>query len=114
MLTIWHNPRCRKSRETLSLIESAGLKVMIRKYLDDAPEYDEILTILSELGFDDPRSLMRRGEKAYKEMGLKSETLAEKLVLAMAENPILIERPIVSNGMQAVIGRPPDAVKTLF
>ena len=114
MLTIWHNPRCRKSRETLVLIEAAGIDVTIRKYLDDAPNHEEIKSILTQLGFDDPRSLMRRGEATYKEMGLKSASSAPKLIEAMVNNPILIERPVVTNGTQAIIGRPPEAVKTLF
>ena len=114
MLTIWHNPRCRKSRETLALIEAAGFDINIRKYLDDGPSREEILSILSQLGFEDPRLLMRRGEKIYKEKALKSEESVEKLVQSMVENPILIERPIVSNGVKAVIGRPPEGVKALF
>ena len=114
MLTIWHNPRCRKSRETLALIETAGIDVTIRKYLDDVPSREEIFDILSQLGFDHPRSLMRRGEKIYKELALKSEESVEKLVQYIVENPILIERPIVSNDEIAVIGRPPEGVKTLF
>lgn len=114
MLTIWHNPRCRKSRETLALIETAGVDVTIRKYLDDAPRVDEITSILAQLGFDDPRSLMRRGEAVYKEMGLKSVTSGDEIVQAMAEHPILIERPVVTNGTRAIIGRPPEAVNALI
>ena len=114
MLTIWHNPRCRKSRETLALIQAAGIEVTIRKYLDDAPNQVEITSILEQLGFDDPRSLMRRGEKLYKEMELKSVSSAPKLVEFMANHPILIERPIVTNNVKAIIGRPPETVKTLF
>ena len=114
MPTIWHNPRCRKSRETLALIETEGVGVNIRRYLDDAPSREEIFEILSQLGFDHPRLLMRRGEKTYKELALKSEESVEKLVQFMTENPILIERPIVSNGIKAIIGRPPESVKTLF
>ena len=114
MLTIWHNPRCRKSRETLALIEAAGVSVTIRRYLDDTPSGEDILDILSQLEFDHPRLLMRREEAVYKELALKSEESVDKLVQFMAENPILIERPIVSNGLKAVVGRPPESVKTLF
>jgi len=114
MHTIWHNPRCRKSRETLALIEEAGVDVTVRKYLDDAPTQDEIKAILAQLGFDDPRQLMRRGEAIYKDMELRSVTSAQKLLLAMSNHPILIERPVVSNGTKAVIGRPPERVKQLF
>lgn len=114
MLTIWHNPRCRKSRETLALIEAAGVKVTLRKYLEDAPNRDEITSILVQLGFDDPRSLMRRGEAIYKEMDMKSVTSGDKLVQAMVDHPILIERPMVTNGTQAIIGRPPEAVNAFL
>lgn len=114
MLTIWHNPRCRKSRESLALIEAAGADVTIRKYLEEVPSRAEITSILAQLGFDDPRALMRRGERIYKDLALKTVISPEKLVQAMVENPILIERPVVFNGTEAVIGRPPEAVKTLL
>jgi len=114
MLMLWHSPRCRKSRETLTLIEAAGAKVSVRLYLEDVPSVAELKDILAQLGFDDPRSLMRRGEAVYKEQGLKSVSSNAALVKAMAEHAILIERPVVSNGEQAVIGRPPEAVKILL
>ncbi len=114
MLTIWHNPRCRKSRETLALIEGAGTAVTIRRYLDDAPTAVEIQNILKQLGFEDPRKLMRKGEAIYKEHGMKTVTDGDILVRYMAENPILIERPVVTNGKTAIIGRPPEAVKSLL
>lgn len=114
MLTIWHNPRCRKSRETLALIEDAGVPVTCRKYLENAPERDEILSVLAQLGFEDPRSLIRKRERIYKEMDLKSVKSAEILIDAMVNHPILIERPVVFDGKKACIGRPPEVVKTLF
>lgn len=114
MLTIWHNPRCRKSRETLAIIEEGETPVTIRKYLDDAPSTAEVQDILNQLGFDDPRLLMRKGERIYKEQGFKTVTDAALLVKAMVENPILIERPIVTNGKTAILGRPPEAVKSLL
>jgi len=114
MLTIWHNPRCRKSRETLAIIEASGKVVTIRRYLDDAPTQQELTDILARLGFDDPRALMRRGEAIYKDLGLKSVTESPLLIKAMAENPILIERPVVVADQKAVLGRPPEAVKALF
>ena len=114
MLTIWHNPRCRKSRETLALIEAAGVDVSIRKYLEDTPDKTEITSALAQLGFEEPRKLMRKGEKIYKEMELKTVESDSKLIAAMAENPILIERPIVFDDVKAVLGRPPEAVKVLF
>lgn len=114
MLTIWHNPRCRKSRETLALLEASGKTVTIRRYLEDEPTAEEIRDILQQLEFDHPRQLMRRGEGIYKALGLKSVADAALLVTAMAENPILIERPVVSNGRKAYLGRPPEAVKPLL
>ena len=114
MRTIWHNPRCRKSREPLALIEAAGVPVTCRKYLDESPDRDDILSVLSQLGFEDPRALMRKGERIYKEMELKTVTSADVLIDAMVNHPILIERPVVFTGSQACIGRPPEAVKALF
>ena len=114
MLTIWHNPRCRKSRETLALLESSGKAITIRKYLEDAPSVKELTEILKQLGFEDPRALMRRGEAIYKVKNLKSEVDSAVLVKTMAENPILIERPVVTNGQEAVLGRPPEAVKAIL
>lgn len=114
MLTIWHNPRCMKSRQTLALIEAAGVDVKVRKYLDEVPSADEVTAVLAQLDFEDPRSLMRRGESIYKELELKSESSGVKLVQAMIDHPILIERPIVTDGVRAIIGRPPEAVKALL
>jgi len=114
MLTIWHNPRCRKSREALALLETSGHDFTIRRYLEDWPTEAELTDILNQLGFEDPRLLMRRGEVIYKEQGLKSVSDTTQLVKAMAEYSILIERPIVTNGQEAVLGRPPEAIKALF
>lgn len=114
MLIIWHNPRCSKSRQTLALLEESGLPHEVRRYLEEAPSLEEIKTVMAQLGLDDPRGMMRRGEVSYKTLGLKTVTAAESLLSVMAENPILIERPIVSNGKTAIIGRPPEAVKSLF
>lgn len=113
-LTIWHNPRCSKSRQTLALLEEAGAKVTILRYLDSAPALSEITDMFNQLGLTDPRDMMRTGEAIYKELGLKTETKPEALLAAMAEHVILIERPIVSNGRRAVIGRPPESVKDLL
>ena len=114
MLTIWHNPRCRKSRETLAILESSDHEIIIRLYLEDTPTIEELSNVLNQLGFNDPRALMRRGETIYKEKNLKSVTDSTLLLKAMAENPILIERPVVTNGQKAYLGRPPEAVKALF
>lgn len=113
-LTIYHNPRCSKSRQTLALIEAAGESPKIVKYLDEPLSQAAIRGLLSRLGFDGPRDMMRTGEAVYKEMELKQVSDEESLISAMATHPKLIERPIVDNGSKAIIGRPPEAVKALL
>lgn len=108
-LTIWHNPRCSKSRQTLALLEENGHAPTVRLYLEDAPSADEIKTALKTLGMDDARALMRTKEAEYKEQGL-AEKAGDALVDAMAATPKLIERPIVFKGAKAAIGRPPEQV----
>ncbi|NRG19632.1 arsenate reductase (glutaredoxin) [Rhizobiales bacterium] len=109
-VTIWHNPRCSKSRETLALLEGKGVHPHVREYLKDTPNEADIRSALYALGFDDPRKLMRTGEALYKEMKLAEVTNPDILVAAMASNPILIERPVVFSGGKAMLGRPPEAV----
>ncbi|MEP6344040.1 MAG: arsenate reductase (glutaredoxin) [Maricaulaceae bacterium] len=113
-LTIYHNPRCSKSRQTLGLIEAAGQTADIILYLETPPSAEEIKSLLKKLGFDDPRALMRKGEAIYKVLGLKDEQNADVLIKAMAENPKLIERPIVVKGEKAILGRPPESVNALI
>ncbi|MYM57420.1 arsenate reductase (glutaredoxin) [Thalassovita mangrovi] len=107
MITIWHNPRCSKSRQTLALIEDRG--VTIRKYLEDAPSADEIRAARDMLGVK-AIDMMRVKEAHFKELGLSKSDDDEALIAAMAENPVLIERPIVFSDGKAAIGRPPEAV----
>ncbi|MDX5365932.1 MAG: arsenate reductase (glutaredoxin) [Alphaproteobacteria bacterium] len=108
--TIYHNPRCSKSRQTLSLLEERGLDPLIVDYLKAPPSAVELQAILKKLKMK-PRDLMRKGEATYKELRLDNEKLTdEKLIRAMVENPILIERPIVVMGAKARIGRPPESV----
>ena len=109
-LTIWHNPRCSKSRSALALLEEQGLAPNVVLYLETPPTEDEIAAALKALK-KAPRDIIRKSEDAYKSLDLADETLSDAaLVKAMAENPILIERPIVFNGRKAAIGRPPEAV----
>lgn len=111
-LTIWHNPRCSKSRQVLALIEDSGADVTIRKYLEDAPSVSEIEAARDALGL--PLSgFVRRGEKLFRELGLKEANEAE-LLDAMATHPILIERPIVFQDNKAVLGRPPESVQAFL
>ncbi|HDS6399671.1 TPA: arsenate reductase (glutaredoxin) [Morganella morganii subsp. morganii] len=109
-VTIWHNPRCSKSRETLALLEENGVSPAVMLYLDTPPSVAEIKTVLRELKFDDARKLMRTKEALYSELGLATVTDQEALIQAMHDNPKLIERPIVIKGKQARLGRPPEQV----
>lgn len=109
-ITIFHNPRCSKSRQTLQLLQGQGIEPNVRLYLEDSPSADEIKDILKKLGIS-PRELLRKGEDAYKENNLSNKELSdEALINAMVEFPKLMERPIVINGDQAKLGRPPEQV----
>jgi arsenate reductase len=110
---IWHNPRCSKSRQTLALLEENGVEAEVVKYLDATPDADGIKAVLKLLGIS-ARELMRTKEDIYKALDLKNEADEEKLIQAMAENPKLIERPIVIKGNKAVLGRPPEKVLELI
>ncbi|NVK75338.1 MAG: arsenate reductase (glutaredoxin) [Oceanospirillaceae bacterium] len=113
MTTIFHNPRCSKSRQTLQLLEDNNIKADIRLYLQDAPSIDELETLLKQLDIT-PLELMRTKEAIYKELGLNKESTDAERLKAMHENPSLIERPIVVHGNKAKIGRPPEDVLALF
>lgn len=114
MLTIYHNPRCSKSRQTLSLIEENGHTPTIIRYLETPLSASDIRQLLSMLKLT-ARDIIRKGEDAYKEAGLADITLSEEaLINAIAQHPKLLERPIVSKGEQAIIGRPPENVLTLL
>ena len=104
-ITIWHNPRCSKSRAALTLLEERKEDFDIYKYLDENPTTQEISELLQKLGIT-PRELMRTKEDIYKELNLKEENDDKKLIEAMANNPKLIERPIFIKGNRATIGRP--------
>jgi len=108
-ITIWHNPRCGKSREALKLLEEKGHGVTIYKYLEEKPSVAEIKEVLKLLGIS-PRELMRTKEEIYKELKLKDVSDDEALIQAMSEHQKLIERPIVVRDFKAVIGRPPSLI----
>jgi len=112
-LTIWHNPRCSKSRETLALLRGRGLAPELRLYLQDPPDAQELRAALSALGLP-AAGLLRRREKRLRELGLGPDSPEPALIAAMAENPILIERPVVFSGARAAIGRPPEAVLSIL
>ena len=110
VVTIYHNPRCSKSRQTLALLEEKGVEPKIVEYLKTPPTTAELKRILKNLGLK-PRDILRKGEAVYAELGLKDGTQTDdELLTLMVENPILIERPIVVAGDHAAIGRPPEAV----
>ena len=109
-VTIYHNPRCSKSRQTLELLRGRGIEPLIVEYLKEPPDARRLDGILTRLDLE-PRDLMRKKEAPYRELGLDDPGLSRAaLIQAMAENPILIERPIVVTGNKAAIGRPPEAV----
>ena len=109
-ITIFHNPRCSKSRATLALLEERGIEPEVRLYLQDPPDAAELAGILDLLG-KSPRELMRKGEAEYREQGLADESLSdEALIAAMTAAPRLIERPIVLANGKAAVGRPPESV----
>ena len=113
-ITIYHNPRCSKSRKTLELIRSKGIKPVIIEYLKNPPSRKKLKEILAMLKLE-PRQLMRTNEDVFKEKGLDNPSLSkDQLVSAMVENPILIERPIVIAKGKAVIGRPPENVLSII
>jgi len=108
MITIWHNPRCSKSRQTLAMVEAKG-EVTVRRYLEDAPSLQELTEVQALLGVP-VIDMMRPKEALFKEMGLSKSDDDTTLLAAMAENPKLIERPIVLAKGKAALGRPPEAV----
>lgn len=114
MTTIYHNPRCSKSRETLALLEQQGISPEVVLYLQTPPSNETIKTLLNQLGMASARELMRTKEDIYKELDLKSEPNEDALIEAMTANPKLIERPIVIHNDKAKIGRPPESVLELF
>ncbi|MAM60711.1 arsenate reductase (glutaredoxin) [Maritimibacter sp. UBA3975] len=108
-VTIWHNPRCTKSRETLALLEARGIAPSVRKYLEDAPTEEEIRAALAALGLP-AIDAMRTKEAEFKAAGLTRDTDEATLIAAMAQTPKLIERPIVFANGTARLGRPPEQV----
>lgn len=110
MTTIYHNPRCSKSRETLQLLQDRGITPDVVLYLETPPDAKTLKDLLKKLGLK-PRQLMRQKEAEYKAMGLQDESLQDdQLIAAMVECPKLIERPIVVHGKKAALGRPPELV----
>lgn len=112
-VTIYHNPRCSKSRATLALLEARGLAPVVVNYLDTPPSRAELEDILRKLGIT-ARQLVRDKETAWAESGLADVSDEARILDALVTWPVLIERPIVVHGERAVIGRPPSKVEELF
>lgn len=112
-VVIWHNPRCSKSRNALNLLEEKNINSKVFKYLETNPTKEDISNILKQLDIN-AKDLLRSGEDVYKELNLKDEDDENKLILAMAENPILIQRPIIIKGEKAVIARPIENLELLL
>ncbi len=112
-MKIYHNPRCRKSRESLNLLNEREIKPEIVEYLKDNPSFDELRSIVAKLGIKS-FELIRKGEQVFKENYKGKDLTDDEWIQAMVDNPILIERPIVVKGDRAVIGRPPEKVLTLI
>jgi arsenate reductase len=112
--TMYHNPRCSKSRQTLALLEENGIQPELRLYLESPPSAAELVDVLGKLSLS-PRQLLRKGEAAYTGAGLDDQAKPDtEVIAAMVAQPILIERPIVVRGARAVLGRPPENVLDLI
>ena len=109
-ITIWHNPRCSKSREAVTIADENNAEAEIVKYLDENLTKEDLKNTLKLLGFSSAREWMRTKEAIYKELNLKNETDEEKLIEAMVAHPKLIERPVIIKGDKAIIGRPTSVI----
>lgn len=111
--TIYHNPRCTKSRETLRLLQDKGIEPRVIEYLKEPPTAAQLKTLVAQLGIK-PEQLVRKGEEIFKTTYAGKSLSDAQWIEAMAKNPILIERPIVVSGKRAVLGRPPENVLQLL
>lgn len=110
-VTIYHNPRCSKSRETLALLQQHGVEPQVVRYLEQAPDETTLRQLMQALGMNSPREMMRRKEAEYQALGLDDPALSEEqLLAALAAHPKLLERPIVVAQGKARLGRPPEQV----
>ena len=112
-MTIYHNPRCSKSREALSILQNKKCEIEIIEYLKTPLNTPQINALLKQLHLK-PIDIIRTKEQCFSELGLSKTSTDAELIKAMAENPILIERPIVTDSKRAIIGRPPESVLKLL
>jgi arsenate reductase (glutaredoxin) len=112
-ITIYHNPRCSKSREALALLRDQDVEPQVIEYLKDNPTRADVEQLMTLLGIKFPKAMMRTGEPAFRELAL-GDANDDELIDAMVAHPILIERPIIIKGDKAVIGRPPQRLLELL
>ena len=112
-MIIYHNTRCRKSRETLEIIRNKGIEPDIVEYLKEPLTVDQLKDLVQKLGIN-ASDLLRKGEAIYKEEFKGKDLSEEEWLYAMAEHPVLMERPVVVKGDKAVLGRPPENVNNLL
>jgi arsenate reductase len=113
-VTIYHNPRCSKSRETLSLLEENGHQPTVVEYLKDPLDAAQLKTLISQLGFSSAHDLLRSKEEEYTALGLSKTSSEDEIIAAMVQCPKLMERPVVVVHDKAAVGRPPESVLALF
>ena len=111
--TIYHNPRCTKSRAALALLEEHGVKPTIVEYLKQPPTAAQLKDVIAKLGIK-PQELVRKGEEIYKAKYAGRTLTDAQWIAALVKDPILIERPIVVSGKRAILGRPPESVEALL
>ena len=111
--TIWHNPKCAKSRTALKLLNDWSIDARVFYYLNEIINYEDLMSVVKKLSIP-TLELVRTNEKIFRALGLTHSSNDEVLIQAMSQNPILIERPLVMSGERAVIGRPPERVLELF
>lgn len=112
--TIYHNPRCSKSRQTLALLEERGIKPRVIKYLDTPPDADTLRKLIDKLGLEHAHDLVRRKETEYRDAGLSPDSSDDTVIAAIVAHPRLLERPIVVTENRAVLGRPPENALALI
>lgn len=113
MIEIYHNPRCRKSREALKLLESKKIEHQVVLYLDTALTENQLTNLINKLGMT-PAQIVRKNEALWKDQFKDKDLSSKAIIKAMVENPKLIERPIIVNAERAVIGRPAENILTLL
>lgn len=113
MTSLYYNPACSKCRTADALLKEKGVEADVIRYLDSPPTVDQLRELMKLLGIDDPREMMRTGEPAYAELGL-ADASVDRLLEAITQKPILLERPIFVRGDRAVIARPAERVLELL